>query len=325
MDRKKIANYCKALLVVAFCTGIGKIFDKFFLPIDQIMIYLIGAVLVAARLNRQSAILFSLVSVSAFNFFFVEPFYTFAVANSTYWLTFFVMLATSLIISTQYLKVRETQLKIEKEKLRNILLSSISHDLRTPLSSIIGASETIYENFEKLDKNTILELAKSVNLEASRLSKIVRNLLDATSLESGVIRLNKQEYYIQEIIGSAILSLGDLKKNHQLQLDVSSEIPTIFFDGILIEQVIVNLLENALKYTAHGSIIKISAKAEDSNLRVIIEDDGGGIFPQKNQQGYGLGLIICRNIIKIHQGEFSQENKVPNGARFTFTLPLKNE
>ncbi len=327
MNQKKFLNCCKALLVVALCTIIGKIFDKVFLPIDQIMIYLVGAALVASRLDRTSSILFSFVSVSAFNFFFVEPFYTFAVASSTYWLTFLVMLTTSLIISTQYLRVRETKLKIEKEKLRNILLSAISHDLRTPLSAIIGASETICENFEKLQKDVIKDLAKSVNLEASRLSRIVKNLLDITSIESGTVRLNKQEYYIQEIIGAAILSLRDLLKNHQIKIDIAEDVPTIFFDGILIEQVITNLLENAAKYTPQGTEISIVAKKEGRNLLMIIEDDGVGISAEKNKQnksGYGLGLMICQSIVKAHGGTIGAGKKRLKGAHFSFTLPLKS-
>ncbi len=137
----------------------------------------------------------------------------------------------------------------ESEKLRNALLSSVSHDLRTPLSSITGASATILMEGEKLTHETVHELARSINQEATRLSRIVTNLLDVTSLESGVVRLHKQPYYMEELIGGALLRLEHTLAIHKVETHADPDLPMIQIDGVMIEQVLTNLIENAAKYT----------------------------------------------------------------------------
>jgi len=312
---KNFEKYFAAFFAVFLCTLLGKILDNFLIPIDQILIYLIGAVLLATRFGRRSSILFSFLSAVTFNFFFVEPLYSFNVADKTYWLTIFVMLATSLVIATQAAKLNQAEI----EKTRNIFLSSISHDLRTPLASIAGASEGIITNYAKLKKDELLELVKSINEQAKRLTKIVTNLLDITSLESGSLRLNKQSYYIQEIIGSAILRLKEQLKNHQVEVVCDKDLPMVLIDGVLIEQVFFNLVENAAKYTPAQSKIKISARLQAKNLLLEISDNGLGINEEKkSQQGYGLGLIICKSIIKAHGSRLKIFND--NGAHFSFLL-----
>ncbi len=312
-------NYFGAFFIIILCTISGKIFDKIFIPTDQIMIYLIGALIVASRFDKGPSILFSFLSVVAFNFFFIEPIHTFAVADKNYWLTFAVMLATSLFIVTQITKSRKRQIENENEKMRNILLSSISHDLRTPLAAIVGASETIAQNFDKLKKESIIELSKSINNEAERLTKIVKNSLDITSLESRKIKLHKQEYFIQEIIGAAILHLKDSLKNHQVNVNCEENLPMVVVDGVLIEQLIINLLENAAKYTPTNSTINITVKKLENNLLVEIFDNGTGIN-EKLQKGYGLGLAICRAILKIHNSSLKIINS-KSGLHLSFILP----
>ena len=235
-----------------------------------------------------------------------------------FWLTLLVMLVTSLVIATQAARLN----KAETEKMRNILLSSISHDLRTPLSSIRGASESIFLNLDKLKKESVVDLAQSINQQAERLTKIVTNLLDITSLESGNLRLNKQPYYIQEIIGSAILHLKNRLENHQVNVTCDKDLPMVLIDGVLIEQVINNLLENAAKYTPAKSQINISVKKEVKNLLVEISDNGAGInTKEKHTEGYGLGLIICASILKSHNSSLKITSSSNGGAHFSFILP----
>lgn len=313
--RQKIINYFIAFFAVFLCTLLGKILGNFLNATDQIMIYLIGCVIVAVRCGRLPSVLFSFLSVMALNFFFVEPIYTFSIADKSYWLTLAVMLLTSLVIATQAIKLHEAEL----QKTRTILLSSISHDLRTPLSSIVGASETVITNFDKLPKDAIINLVNSIKNQSQRLSKIVTNLLDITALEAGNIKLNKQPYYIQEIIGCAVLHLKDNLKNHQIEISCDKDLPMVKIDGVLIEQVIVNLLENAAKYTCAESKINIEAKLKGKKLLIKICDNGGGIFSKnKSKEGYGLGLIICKNIVKAHGSKLKIWND--NGANFSFTL-----
>lgn len=312
----KFECYLAAVFTVFLCTLFGKILANFLGPIDQIMIYLIGAVLVATRFGRRSSILFSFLSASAFNFFFVEPFYSFNIADKSYWLTIAVMLITSLVIATQAAKLN----KAEIEKTRNILLSSISHDLRTPLSSIAGVSEGLINNHEKLKKEQLDDLLKSINQQAKRLTKIITNILDITSFESGNLQLNKQPYYIQEIIGASILRLKEQLQNHQVIVNCDKDLPMVKIDGALIEQVFSNLLENAAKYTPIKSEIKISAKMSGKNLLVEVADNGQGIKDEKkSHDGYGLGLVICESIVKAHGSKLKISNV--NGAHFSFLLP----
>lgn len=307
------------MAVVIICTLFGKILDNFFEPIDQIMIYLIGAIIVAARFGKRSSILFSFLSVTAFNFFFVEPLYDLRVADGSYWLTFFVMLMTSLFITNQATKLKMQAFVSRK----NILLSSISHDLRTPLSSIIGASETILADSDKLQKDSVIQLSKLINVEALRLAKIVTNLLDITNIESGNFKLNKQPYYIQEIIGSIITRMKAALENYQVNVFCENDLPMVLIDGVLIEQVITNLLENAVKYTPKGTVINISVKKEAKGLLVEIADNGPGIIYKNHQRdGYGLGLMICHAIMKIHNSWFKIDDaKSKLGAHFSFLLP----
>ena len=226
----------------------------------------------------------------------------------------------------------------ESEKLRNILLSSVSHDLRTPLASIAGASSTILMDGGKLERDTIHELARSINHEASRLSRIVTNLLDVMSLESGSLHLNKQPYFMEELIGSTLLRLENTTAGHKVETHAEPELPMVMMDGVMIEQVISNLLENAAKYTPPDSIITIEVKKKSVNeVLVSIMDNGPGIPPNDEKKifdkfytagrtvagkGAGLGLTICQGIISAHHGSIWAENRLSGGASFNFTLPL---
>jgi two-component system sensor histidine kinase KdpD len=225
----------------------------------------------------------------------------------------------------------------ESEKLRNALLSSVSHDLRTPLASITGASGTILMEGEALSRETIHELARTVNQEATRLSRIVTNLLDVTSLESGVVRLHKQPYYIEELIGGALHRLEHVLAGHRLETRADPNLPMIMIDAVMIEQVLTNLLENAVKYTPPDGTIAIEVKKEPEDIRVRIMDTGIGIIPNDEKKvfdkfytagrtdsarGTGLGLTICQGIVAAHHGVIWAENRPEGGAVFSFTLPI---
>ena len=225
----------------------------------------------------------------------------------------------------------------ESEKLRNTLLSSVSHDLRTPLASITGASGTLAMDYGKLAPETVQELARSINQEAARLSRIVSNLLDLTIIESGNITLNKHPYLIEELVGSALQRLENTLSGHMVITNVAENLPVILIDGVLIEQLISNLLENAAKYTPSGSTITITVIQENKDINVSIADNGAGIKPGDEQKifdkfytagqniagkGTGLGLAICQGIVKAHNGTIRVENSVTGGACFSFMLPV---
>lgn len=330
MNKFKLQNYFIAILAVVAITAIGKGLGQLVTPIDQVLLYLLVAVIVAAKLGRAPSVLYTVLSVTCFNFFFVEPLYTFTVYDESYWLTFLVMLTTGLVISHQ-----SSQLRLaEKEKLRNILLSSISHDLRTPLSSIMGASTSIAMDVETMPRETVKNLAESINHEAAALTNIVTNILQLTRFEAGVVTLNKQEYFIDELIGAVLSRMEPQLSKYNLITNSEPGLAMVSVDGILIEQVVTNLLSNSMRYTPKGGSIIIDAKHKNNEVVVTITDNGVGlkrgdeekIFEKfytsgsNNEKGSGLGLTICKTIITAHEGRIWAQSTA-NGALFAFALP----
>ncbi len=309
---------------------------------DVVMIYLAVSVFVAIKFGRGPSVLFSVLSCAAFNFFFVEPLYTFEMYNRSSWLTLLVMLVTSMVISGQAISlrrqessVRQSRTDAENEKLRNLLLSSVSHDLRTPLASITGASSSIAQDGDKLPRETVKDLARSINQEAKRLEHIVSNLLDITKIESGAILLNRQPYFVDELIGAALSHVPSFSISHRFETKVAAGLPLVNVDGFLIEQVLINLLENAAKYTQDGSVITVLASLSGGTVEISVVDNGPGIpagdeqkifqkfyTGHKEKGGTGLGLSICEGIIKAHQGRIWAGNAAGGGAKFSFTLPV---
>jgi len=228
----------------------------------------------------------------------------------------------------------------ESEKLRSTLLSSVSHDLRTPLASITGASSSIVMDAEKLPVATIRDLARSIQSEATRLSRIVANLLDITILEAGQVRLNSQPYFIQEIIGSALAHAEAVLSGHTIKTQAAEDLPMVMVDGALIEQVMQNLIENAAHHTPQGSLITVSATLKGGDVLVSVGDNGAGIPKGEEEKifdkfytvthrgshkGTGLGLAICASIIGAHRRRIWAENQPEGGAIFRFTLPIADE
>jgi two-component system sensor histidine kinase KdpD len=355
---RTLAAHLLAAGIVGLCTLAGYYLQPPFSEKDVIMFYLVGAVIAAVRLGRGAALLYSLLSVSAFNYFFTEPFYTFRVDNPSWWLTFAVMFFACLVISTLAAKLKDqvylagrrereaqmlyallkdlsasetrdqmglsllrhvsevtpakahirfqdvilgdrvqaktislpissgqvvfgaleienigpipddqkrvletclvlfastlegavrtqqaeqARLQAETEKTRNILLSSVSHDLRSPLAAITGSAETL---LQKLPSESLL---LSIRQEAGRLARIVSNLLDITRMESSQLKLNMMAYDPSEIIGSAVAACRETLKHHKLSLLVEKDLPFVRMDGLLISQLIQNLLENAAR------------------------------------------------------------------------------
>jgi two-component system sensor histidine kinase KdpD len=224
-------------------------------------------------------------------------------------------------------------LKAETESLRNTLLSSISHDLRTPLSAITGAATTLLENDMALDTTARLDLLQTIHEEAEHLNRIIRNVLDMTRLESGAIKVNKEWQSLEEIVGVVLNRLGDRLRDHPVTVKLPGNLPLIPFDGLLIEQVFVNLFDNAIKYTPKGTPLELSASESLFTVTVELADRGPGIPPGEEEHifekfvrgrgatgGVGLGLAICRTIINAHGGRIWAESRVGGGAVFRFTL-----
>ncbi len=251
----------------------------------------------------------------------------------------FGALAASALERVSISAVAETRkVEAESEKLRNALLSSVSHDLRTPLASIKGVISSLLLDDDQTDATTRRELLSSAHDEVSRLERVVGNLLDVTRLEAGEVKLKLDYYFAPELIGNAIKQTATLLKNHQINTAIEESLPAVWVDGLLVEQLLINLLENAAKYTPAGSHITIAAKRiAEQWLEIAVEDNGPGIpnnqeqhifdkftsfAAQQNTYGAGLGLTICRAIVEAHGGTIAARNREVGGARFSFTLPV---
>ncbi|HEY7653282.1 MAG TPA: sensor histidine kinase KdpD [Methylomirabilota bacterium] len=486
--------YGYALAAVAISTAIAWAMFPYFGPSNLIMAYLLGVIVVASRCGRGPSLLASVLSVAAFDFFFVPPYFTFAVSDTQYVVTFSVMLVVALVISSLAVRIRaqaesardreqriaalyamsrelastrgvrellrvavrhitevfraqavvllpeaggrlvpgdgtvtgfpvdtseaavsqwvfehgqvagqgtdtlpgaaglylpllgsrgtvgvlglrpedprslqgpeqlhqietfagqtalaierarlaeeaeQAQVHAETERLRNSLLSSVSHDLRTPLASITGAASTLLDNEARLDAATRRDLLEALHEEADRLNRLVQNLLEMTRLEAGALQPQTEWHSVEEVVGAALGRFSKSLVGRPVTTRIPAELPLVPMDDVLIEQVLINLVDNALKYTPPGSPIEVTA--EDTGTAVLVEvaDRGPGLPPGEERRifekfhrtdptpsvrGAGLGLAICRGIIRVHGGRIWAENRPGGGVAVRFTLPVK--
>jgi two-component system sensor histidine kinase KdpD len=229
------------------------------------------------------------------------------------------------------------QISAQTEHLRNALLSSVSHDLRTPLASITGSASSLLESGDSLDARTRRELLQAIHEEADRLNRLVQNLLEMTRLESGAVTVRKEWHPIEELVGAALGRLGTRLGARPVLTRIPADLPLVPLDGVLIEQLLLNLIDNALKYTPEASPIEIAASVDDGGVAVEVADRGPGLAPEDQQRvfdklyrgqaeagrGSGLGLAICRGIVEAHGGRIWAENRSEGGVAFRFTLPVK--
>lgn len=229
---------------------------------------------------------------------------------------------------------QEALVSMESERLRNSLLAAVSHDLRTPLTGLIGMADMLAARpGHGVEETAMIEGMRET---AHRLVAQVTNLLDMARLQTGHVELRLEWCAIDESIETATRALAAPLATHTLVLDVAADVPLVRFDAVLIERVLVNLLDNACKYTAPASQLRIRVRRTDGNLEVAVEDDGPGLpagdterlfekfergHSETTQGGVGLGLAICRAIVHAHGGEIHAYNLPGGGAAFRFTLP----
>jgi two-component system, OmpR family, sensor histidine kinase KdpD len=491
----RLSGYVYALAGVSVATAVAWAMFPHFGLANLIMMYLIAVIFIAIRLGRGPSVLASVLSVATFDFFFVPPYFTFAVSDFQYLLTFVVMLVVALVISNLAVRIREqaelaryrerrtgvlytmsrdlathrgtamlvqvatkhlrdvfdgqvaifladaekrvrlqraeqlyfeldpkesgvaqwvfdhneraglgtdtlpgasalylplvgstgaigvvavrpkdtallldpeqlhlleslvnqvalaiertrlseeaqqAHVRVETERMRNAILSSVSHDLRTPLATITGAASSLLDDRSQLNARDRLELCRSIYREADRLDRLLKNLLDMMRIEAGAVQLNRQWHPLDEIVGAALSRLEERLRSYTVKTAFPPDLPMVQIDGVLLEQVVLNLLENAAKYAPPGSLIELSASAGDREVVVEIADRGQGIpvgeevrifdkfyrAKPAREGGVGLGLTICRGIIEAHGGRIWAENRSGGGAVFRFAIPLSEE
>ncbi len=247
--------------------------------------------------------------------------------------TFASQLATAIHRANLAKHSHVAALQAETERLRSSLLSSVSHDLRTPLAVIEGSAESLMSSENTDDKQR--GLAAAIRDEARRLGRLVRNLLDMTRMDSGAVELNRDWQSLEELVGAALSRTEPVLGDRNVIVHLAEELPLVYVDGVLLEQLLVNLLENASRYTPPGTRITISAESHESTIRVTVANNGpplasgeeDAIFQRFHRKatdgdrGFGLGLAICRAIAEAHGGTIIGRN-VETGVEFVITLPL---
>jgi two-component system sensor histidine kinase KdpD len=231
---------------------------------------------------------------------------------------------------------QEALLGVESERLRSSLLAALSHDLQTPLASVVGLADSVLLTKPALSEQQH-EMISAIIEEGSRMSTSVGNLLEMAKFESGRVRLRRDWHSVEEVIGTALAATRRRLGSRSRQVRVPADLPLVEFDAALIERVVINLLDNASKYTAPDAVIEIEAKARAGYLEISVTDDGPGLpagredalfakFARARNEtagsGVGLGLAICRAIVSAHGGEIHAESGRQRGARFVMSLPL---
>jgi len=328
-------------LVVVLCSLAARLLRSRLTLTDLAMIYLLGVIAISIQTGRRVAILACFASVASFHYFCVPMFDSFVLTDAFYVSTLLGMLAVSLVISTLATRIREeaaaardAEVRIEAERLKNSLLSAVSHDLKTPLTSIYVAATSLLEQAERLDNTDRRELAENIAHEAERLNRLLSNILEMTRLDSGV-EVQKAWQSLEEIVGSALNRMDQTLGDRQVHVRIPSRFPLMWVDDVLIEQVIINLLENIAKYTPSGTAIEIIAAHNGDRAIVSVQDRGPGFAPGEHERifekfyrathhggGVGLGLAICRAIVEAHEGTISAENRKDGGAVVHIELPI---
>ncbi len=233
-------------------------------------------------------------------------------------------------------EAEDARVQVKSEQMRSALLSSVSHDLRTPLAGIVGAASTLIEKQARLDDSVRKDLTRAILEEAARLGRLLQNLLEMTRIEGGGLKVKKEWQVPEEVIGSAIGRLGGRLAGHDLKVEVDPDVALAPFDALLIEQVLINLLENAAKYGPADGAIEVTAREREHELVIEVSDRGPGldedervrVFDKfyrgraKDAPGAGLGLTICKAIVEAHGGRIWAANRAGGGATFGLALPL---
>ncbi len=322
------------------------------------MLFLLIVALTAVKLGRSPAILTAVCGVASFNFFCATPSSECTLTHTQSVVIFIVMLAITFIIthltnglqqqaanaqlSEQQARTlydleklnQETQLHIASERLRNSMLSALSHDLRTPLTALYGMAESLQSTHTDLPP-AVLDTLQAMRDQTLHLNSMVSNLLEMARLQSG-IPLRKEWQPLEEVIGSSIKLLKTALKYHRVKVSLPPNLPLLEFDALLMERVLCNLLENAIKYSPPHTVIQITAALMPKQVAINICNAGEGfptdklnqlfeLFergnPESTTPGMGLGLSICRTIVEAHHGTIHVANQIDGGC-VSFYLPL---
>ncbi|MDD5254878.1 MAG: DUF4118 domain-containing protein [Candidatus Omnitrophica bacterium] len=335
--RIKIKPYFISFILIFLITLLGELVKRRLEPTNIVMFYLLAVIIAAIRWGQGPAIVTSILSVLAFDFFLIPPYFTLSVADLQYVFTFIAFLIVGIVVSTLASKTREQVIQRQKEKLQTALLNSVSHDLRTPLSSIAGSLSALLDNDAGLDDATRKELLEAAFFESEQLNRLVSNLLDMTRMEAGALKISRKACELRDVLGATLEQLKEKIGARNIRIDIPDDFPEISVDFFFMMKVFSNLIDNALKYSSADTPIDITAAALKDEVNIEIKDHGSGIPKEDLKRifekfyraarthqitGTGLGLSICKGIIEAHGGRIIAKNNPDRGAAFMITLPL---
>ena len=339
----------RAAGILIAATLVGLLFSGLKIPEANIIaVYILGVLIISIITSSwMYSFLASVISVLAFNFLFTIPRFTLRAYDPSYPVTFGIMFLVALITGSLASRMKEyaresaqAAMQIVKEQLRADLLRSISHDLRTPLTSISGNASNLLSNENEFSQETRMQIYGDIYDDSMWLIKLVENLLSVTRIEDGRMDLRMSAELMDEVIAEAMRHTDRNRDGRKIEVSSDEEFILGKMDARLIVQVVINLVDNAVKYTPEGAQIRIHTGKKDGMVVVSVSDTGPGIPDEQKSKVFdmfytgtnraadgrrslGLGLGLCRSIIRAHGGEIWVSDNKPQGAVFTFTLPAE--
>lgn len=345
------ANVGVTLVVFLVTVVVAQALDAAgFSDATPVMVYVLGVIVTAMLTSgRRYCFLATVLAVLGCNYFMVTPRLSFAVSSLDYLGTLAALFVVALLASQLVTLMRqnarasmEASLVAQDAQLRSDLLRSVSHDLRTPLTSISGSADMLLDDQADLSQEERERLLKDIYDDSVWLTDVVENLLAATRIEHGSVKLRLRCESVSEVVEEALAHVSRDVARHTLVVEPSDDLLLAHMDGRVIAHVIVNLVNNAIYHTPEGSTITISAWREDGMCAIRVADDGPGVPAEDKERvfeafytapaaspdssrGLGLGLSLCRSIVEAHGGTIYVEDVAPHGAAFVFTLPAEEE
>ena len=310
-------------------------------------IFVLGVFFVSLKTEGYFwGVLASLASVMLVNFTFTAPYYSIDLITPVNMLAAVVMLVVAVMTSTLTTKVKlqeKIKAESEKERMRGNLLRAVSHDMRTPLTSIYGSSSAIIENYDSLSKEQQIKLLSEIHEDSQWLIRMVENLLSVTRIDDSVAQVTKTSTVLEELIDAVLVKFHKHYPNQEIQVDIPEDFISIPMDAMLIEQVLINILENAIIHAKGMTELKLSVRVEENYAIFEVADNGCGIPEERvtklftgylerdntptdgTRNNMGIGLSVCSTIIKAHGGEVFARNREEGGAVFGFSLAMEVE
>jgi two-component system, OmpR family, sensor histidine kinase KdpD len=332
------------IAIVIACTLLNWLLVAWLTPTDAAMVYLLGVMVAAVYYERAVSIVAALLSFLAFDIFFVPPTLSLRFESAQYLITGVVLLIVGLVTSALASRVRRelqsaarAEVAANDERIRSSLLASLSHDLRTPLAVIAGSASSLRENRERMSIEQQDQLLETIYQRSVSMSTEVGDLLEMTRLNAGRVTLDRQWYPVEELVGAALERCRGLLDSRSVSVELPEGMCLLHVDGVLIEKLLVNLIENAALHTPAGTAIQILGVRQQDTVLISVRDRGPGLPPGTEElvfekfergtragtsTGSGLGLSICRAIADLHGLSIAAHNRPEGGAEFSVSFPI---